>query len=874
MEIIASHVNADFDSLAAMVAAQKIYPEARLFFTGSQNRNVREFISLHKDRLDFISLRELDKSIVKRLIIVDTKIADRLGEIEDLAYKPDIEIFAFDHHPPTPEDLKLTKEFTEDTGSTTTILVKIIRDKKITLTTFEATLLAMGIHEDTGSFTYLTTIYDDIEAAAYLMANGADIRIIKYFLNLVLTGEQHRLLIELLKQTKIENINGVDVAFSWAKSKEYVDGASVLTHKIADLENIDVIFNFIKGEDRIQVIGRSNLIDVDVSEILSKLNGGGHSQAASAVVKRGKIDKIKKVILKELTKKIKKPLTAKDIMSEPVRFIESSYSIQKTNRMMLNLKLTGFPVVEKGKLVGMISKTDIDKAIHRGLSHAPVKGFMNYKVITVEPDTSFYEIKKLFFKKSIGRVPVIKDSKLVGIITRTDLLEKAHGLDYFEKKPHEREEAISPGEISERFRKLLPGEVRTLLQRIGALAEREGIEAYLVGGIVRDLLMERKNLDVDIVTEGDAVEFGHKLVKAIGGRIRPHQKFGTAVIVLPNNFHIDLASARTEFYSYPAALPSVQLSSIRQDLSRRDFTFNAMCISLNSSTFGTLLDFFGGQNDIKNKIVKNLHNLSFVEDPTRIFRAVRFEQRFGFRMDSETEQHAHKAIKMELVGQLTNARIRDELVQILNEDTAWWALNRLQELNALNVLHPKFNIEPGQQTIFKKILKIIPQIEVYFPEKIERWILFLTVILQNFSKEELNQWCFQMKFRNKERNLLYQGIFTATDILKELQTKEKITNSHLYNLLIKLSPESICYILARTTFVGVRTRINFYLENLKNIELDIGGKKLIEAGFEPSPYFKIVLEEVLNAKLDGLVRTKAEEINLAEKLLNQKIKKE
>ncbi len=208
-------------------------------------------------------------------------------------------------------------------------------------------------------------------------------------------------------------------------------------------------------------------------------------------------------------------------------------------------------------------------------------------------------------------------------------------------------------------------------------------------------------------------------------------------------------------------------------------------------------------------------------------------------------------------------------MQILNEDTAWWALNRLHELNALQVLHPKLRIEPGQQVLFKKILEVIPQIEIYYPEKVKKWLIFLMVLLQSFTVEELAQWSFQMKFRNKESKLLKQGVFEAIEVLKELQTKEKITNSQLYDMLVKLAPESLTYIFAKTSHGGVRTKINYYLANLKDVTLEINGNQLVDMGFKPSPDFSFVLDSVLKSKLDGSVRNKDDEMILAKKLLSK-----
>ncbi|HDP69564.1 MAG TPA: CBS domain-containing protein [Actinobacteria bacterium] len=860
MEIIVSHVNADFDSLAAMVAAQKIYPDAKLVFTGSQNRNVREFIYLHRDLIDHMEVKQLDKNAVKRVIIVDTRIAERLGELEDVVLVPGVEIFTFDHHPSTDEDIEATRDFSEETGSTTTVFVKIIRDRQIAISPFEATLFALGIHEDTGSLTYPTTKYDDAEALAFLMAQKANIDLISYFLNLVLTEEQHKLLNEMLRSAYVEDIHGISLMFTTGKADEYVDGVSVLTHKIGDLENVDVVFSFIEMRDRIHVIGRSRIDEVDVGRILMEFGGGGHPQAASAVVKGKSLKKIKKELLDEISAHVRKPLTAKEIMSKPVRTITPQTTILEAGKIMLRYGHTGIPIVENLELVGMISRRDVDKALHHGLSHAPVKGFMSRNVLVVDPDRPVHEIQQILMEEGIGRVPVFDDGKVVGIVTRTDVLCALHGLDYLSSPSVTRMGAgITQGQIREKIARLLPKNIQLFLKELGDLAENKGVNVYLVGGFVRDLLLNYRNLDVDIVVEGDGIDFGKDIVKKIGGRIRSHRKFGTAVVILPNDFRIDVASARLEYYEHPAALPQVEFTSIHHDLARRDFSINAMAIALNRPCFGRLLDFFGGQRDIQKGHIRVLHNLSFVEDPTRIFRAVRFEQRYGFQMTKHTEELAKKAIEMELVGELTNARVMYELVLILSEKTAWEAVERLWQLGALQTLHSKLCVEAELGLLFKEVLNSIPQLDVYFSTKTRQWLVLLMAMFGNLKEKELIEWCDRMKLRAKDAKILKEGILKIPDVLKKLCLCVEQNDSGLYFLLNELSQESLVYLFSRSLQAQARKRINYYLANLKNISTSLTGKDLKKLGFEVSPLYNVVLRDLLVARLNGLVKNREEE---------------
>ncbi len=864
MEVIVSHINLDFDSLASMVAAKKLYPEAKMVLVGAQNRNVRDFISLYQDIFQFEEPKQIEKKDIRRMVIVDTRIADRLGELSEVAKGHHAEIFVFDHHPPTAEDMQTDQDFYEETGATSTILVNLIREKQIKISPLEATLFALGIHEDTGSLTYPTSTYMDAESLAYLLGQKANIEVIHRFLNPTITEAQHKLMMVLLKTANLKNIKGIPVMFAYADTDEYIDNVSVLTHKISDLENIDVVFTFVRMRERVHIIGRSKLDEIDVARVLSYFEGGGHPQAASAVSKETDFSSIERRIIEILKTQAKPPLTAKEIMSEHIHTLDSYISIADANKLLLKYDYQGILVTEDKKLVGIITRKDLAKASTYGLLHAPVKGFMSHRIVSVPSETVLHQVEQIMSEQDIGYILVTENGKNIGIITREDVLKALHGYSYFEESKEAKEPAeLTRGEIIERIKSLLPGEIQILLRRLGKLAEQSGYNIYLVGGFVRDILLNQPNLDIDLVVEGDGIDFGERIVQKIGGRLKAHRKFGTAVVILPNGFRIDIASARTEFYEYPAALPKVELSTVKQDLGRRDFTINAMALSLNTSIFGELLDYYGGQRDIAKKHIRVLHNLSFIEDPTRIFRAVRFEQRYQFHIEPETENLAHKAIEMELVGELTNARMRDELILILSEKEPWRSLERLEDIGALKALHPKLVINTGLNLFLKRISKAFSQLDYYFTDHNKKWLVYMMALLSHLTKEEIKMWTFNMKFRKTEAHNIVKGVVDAPKILKALSSSTKIRNSKLYHMLKELPHESLIYVFAKSSQKSVRQRIIYYLANLKDLRLTISGKDLRQAGFKPSPNYQKVLIHVLNAKLDGLIRSKEEELDFA-----------
>ncbi|MBC7229557.1 MAG: CBS domain-containing protein [Actinobacteria bacterium] len=868
MEVILGHVNVDFDALASMVAAKKLYPEAVMVFAGSVNRNVREFISLHGDVLEFMDPRALDAEAIERLIVVDNRIAERLGEFRDLPGRPGVEVFVYDHHPPSPQDMRGVKDYSEEVGATTTVLLKIIRRKGISVTPFEATLFALGIHEDTGSLTFAGTTYDDAEALAYLMREGANLNVITHFLGPALTPAQHELMKRLLEGLETLRVRGILVALARARMGEYVEGASVVAGKLAELENLDVVFTLSEMAGRVVVVGLSRLSQVDVHEVLSGLGGGGHSKAGSAVLKGVTLRQAEKKLLAVLEEKVRPLVTAGEIMSGPVRTIEEDTPIAEASRRMQRTGHTAFPVVDAGgELVGIISRKDLDKAGHHGLGHAPVKGFMTRELVSVDEDASLLEIQDLMTANAIGRVPVVRGRRVVGIVTRKDVLRALHGKDYLRGfTVPGRAAGYSRSEIIDLMRRSLPGDVQGLLHTLSRVAEDEGFEAYLVGGVVRDLLLGYPNLDLDVVVEGDGIDFARLLARALKARVRSHRKFGTAVVILPTGRRIDVATARTEFYERPAALPTVEMSSIRQDLYRRDFTINTMAVALSGDRFGELLDYFGGLRDLERRQVRILHNLSFVEDPTRIFRAVRFEQRYGFRLERQTEMLARRAVEMEIVGKLTNARVRDELIDIFSEPfpLPLRAIERLQDLGALRTLHPDLEVSKGMRERYRLLERHAAAALELAGERARAWIPSLAAMLEELPAREAKKWCHQMRFRSEDTRALMQCLVTVPEVIGALHAVD-LRPSEVTRFLDPLSGEALAYLYVLGG-PGTRRYVADYVRKWKDIPLEISGHDLAALGLKPSRRYAEILERVRSEKIDGRVRGREEELALARRL--------
>ncbi|MDZ4383153.1 MAG: CBS domain-containing protein, partial [Thermodesulfovibrionia bacterium] len=325
-------------------------------------------------------------------------------------------------------------------------------------------------------------------------------------------------------------------------------------------------------------------------------------------------------------------------MTSPVKSILIDDIIKNAEQTMTRYGVNVLPVLQDDIYKGIISREVVEKALFHGFGKSKVSEFCTTDAITAAPNTPMQEVEAFMIEQNQRFMPVIENEQIIGAITRTDLLRSLYE-DLLRKDRIGEEQvagkAIGGRNLSSTMKAKFPKEIFEILRLSGEVAKELNFSAYLVGGSVRDLLRGEANFDIDIVIEGDGIIFAQALGKKLKAKVKTHQRFGTAVVIT-DTLKFDVATARTEYYESPGALPKVEMSSIKKDLYRRDFTINTLAIKLNPENFGQLIDFFGGQRDLKEKTIKILHNLSFIEDPTRAFRAIRFSERFGFKLSKHT----------------------------------------------------------------------------------------------------------------------------------------------------------------------------------------------------------------------------------------------
>jgi tRNA nucleotidyltransferase (CCA-adding enzyme) len=848
-EVIATHGNTDFDAFAAMLAARRLYPNAVVCVAGSLNRNVREFFRLHADDLDVVEASRLELDAIRRLIVVETIHAARLGDLEAVARDPQVEKVVFDHH-----DVQLPEWANPETtvlshdGALTTTLVGILAEREIAVTPLEATAFALGIHEDTGSLTYASATQRDAEALAWCLRHGAHQHLVAAYLHMPLLAEERDLLNALLEAVEAHEAAGVQVLLAAVAWPRYVDGISNLAHKVIDLTDARALVCLVEMDDRVFAVVRSRMPEVDAASIAEALGGGGHTQAASAISRLTLAD-ARDVALESLARAAREPIRAREVMSAPPRTVGPDETVSQAMVQCQRHAQSGILVAEEGRLAGVVSREDLDKAIGHGLAHAPVKGIMSSRVATAREETPLPDLQRLLAGAREGRVAVVDDGRIVGVVTRSDVL-RALGAEIGEAAPPEQD----LGDELARLTRLA-----SVFEAVAAVSEHaEGV--YLVGGTVRDILLGEESFDVDIAVEGDAISLAKALAEALGGRFRPHAKFGTAVVLYGDDERVDVVTTRTEFYDAPAALPTVEHATIREDLFRRDFTINAMAVSLKGADYGRLVDPFGGRRDLESGTIRVLHNLSFIDDPTRIFRGVRYENRYGFRMDAHTARLAHGCVEMGLVEHLSRkhaSRLRDELEALLSEGEIRHTVLRLAQLGADRAIHPHLAADEEAVELIERMRALRDEHRL----EVSDFRIGMIALARRLPPDEVYEWLSRLKVRRRDAEAIAGAVTVAPVLVDRLAAPA--APDEVVALAKQYAPDAPLFALA----ISGLEPLERYFRELRRVSLAISGDDLAELGLRESPRVGEILGELRRRKLNGELDGREEELAAARELI-------
>lgn len=867
VEVITTHVNADFDAMASMLAAKKLYPDAMMTFSGSQEKSLRDFfVRSTFYAFDFVRIKDVDFDTVDRLILVDIRQKDRIGPFKRLLDKPNIDVHIYDHHPDSDKDITGSHQVIRPTGATATIFAKILQERNIPLTPDEATIMMLGIYEDTGSLTFTSTTPEDLTAAAFLLTTGANLNIVSDMLTQELTADQVQMLGEMLRNRETHTINGIDVTIVAITKESYVGDLAVLVHKIKDMENLNVLFVLALLGDRTYLVARSRLEEVDVGEIALVFGGGGHSTAASASVSGMTLVEAKEKLVRVLHEKVNPVRTAAEIMSFPVKSVSPDLTLRDTAEMLSRYNVNVLAVVEgDNRLIGTVSRQTIERGLFHGIGDLPVRELMNTEVATITPQTPLRDIQALIIDRNQRFLPVVLDSRLMGAITRTDLLRAL----YYGAAPrgHSPDDELEAGSllrtksVVKLMEERLTPRIMDILRDLGKAADDLGFNAYAVGGFVRDLWLRRNNFDIDIVIEGDGIAFARHLERTAGARVRPHEKFGTAVVVYPDGFKVDIATARTEYYEYPGALPVVEGSTLKLDLYRRDFSINTLAVKLNPRGFGTLIDFFGAIRDLKDKVIRVIQNLSFVEDPTRIFRAVRFEKRFDFSIGKQTEKLIKNAVKLNVFDRLAGIRLLSELELIFDEEDPYVIIERLSSFDLLKFIHPNLKTSEQMEARFSKVKEVRSWYDLLFlPETYDKNSLFLFALIWDLTVDDRKGLLARLMIGHQDQKRMIGQLERVTSASRKLSVARELVPSEIYRILDPLMLETLLFMMAMSANDTIRRYISLFITRLKAIRVEVTGDDLRSLGIEPGEIFSVILNDLLLQRLDGKVTDRGSEL--------------
>ena len=845
--VVATHGNTDFDAFASMLGARRLYPDAVVAVSGSLSRNVREFARLHAEELDVVEASRLELDAIRRLIVVDTVHAGRLGELEPVARDPAVEKIVFDHHGDArpdwvpPEHLVVS----EDAALSTTI-ASVLAERELAPTPLEATALALGIHEDTGSLTYPGTTQRDADALAWCLRHGASQELVATYLHTPLSHAESDVLRALLDAATTVEVNGVAVLVAAARTSDTDVSVSTLAHKLGDLHDARALACLVETSDRVFCAIRSSAPELDAAAAAAILGGGGHPQAASATF-RGSLEDARAKLLAGLGGAVREPLRAKNVMSTPVRAVSSEDSVESVLALCRRYGQSGALVMDGERLVGSVERGDLDKAIGHELAHAPVKGIMSSHPLTCEEETPISELRRLLATSGESRIAVVRGDRVVGVVTRTDLL-RALGAGVGET-------AAAHVSIADELRRL--DDLQPVFDAFATVAEEcEGV--YLVGGTVRDILLGERSFDVDVAVEGDAVAVAEALAEELGGRLRAHRRFGTAVVLYGEGKRVDVVTARTEFYDAPAALPTVEHATIREDLFRRDFTINAMAASLKADDLGRLVDPFGGRRDLERRTIRILHNLSFIDDPTRIFRAIRYEARLGFRMSARTERLARACVEMGFVADLSSARLGDELVALLEEHEAGAAILRMAELGIDRAVHAHLAADREAVDLLRRLEELRERYGLAVPQ----WRLGLAVLARRLPPDELFDWLARLKVRRTDAERIAAAVTVGPRLVERVRAASE--PSEIVVLAEPYAPDAPLFALALDPDLEP---LHEYFGRLRDVRLEIDGSDLARLGLGESPQVGAVLAELRRRKLNGELDGRDSELAAARELI-------
>lgn len=851
MDLATTHLSSDLDGVASLVALRRLEPGIELVLPGSMDPTTRRFWEAHGGELPRLHpLAEVQERLEQeeepgRLLVVDTSDPGRLGALgTDLRrYR---EVLAWDTHPPAPGDLPRAEM--PSVAACTSGLVLLLEERGIRPPPVEAGLFLLGIHVDTGHFTFPSTTALDHRAAALCVEWGAPLEWVPRFVPKGYTAHQLALLEKMAESLELTDTAGVQVALLALETEGYEPDLSVLLEQLRSAEGWPSAFLLAGGGERVDAIGRSAGA-VDVAAVLRPLGGGGHAEAASAALKGVTLRDAKALLRGALQEALVKRQSAGEVAVRRFLSLPVTATIREAADLLHQRRINSLPLTRgRGKstrIVGLVSRQEVDAALRHGLGDRAVGEISAGPPRWIAPDRPVAEARELLLGGPqrllvVGREP----SEAVGILTRGTVfraLEEPRFAGGVRPPP--------PRQALEMVRSGL-GKRAVMVEELGRVGGDLGLPVHLVGGTVRDLFLGLPVRDVDLVVEGEAPKLARDAARRFGGEVHVHEAFGTATWTDPESNSVDLASARSEHYLAPAALPQVALhAGLRQDLFRRDFTVNAIAISVDPEEAGRVHDPFGGLADLRAGVLRVLHGLSFHDDPTRAFRMVRFAARFDFKPAPETLSLLGGARRAGAFEKLGRERLGTELELILGSQQVVQAFRLIRDWGLVPVIHQ--HLQVGRPFLDRlAALRAERDRAAGFLEDGpgQADVLWLALAAgiprkERASVERMVWGGAERRRRFREGPEKARGAVSALGRIKRASAAARI--------LARLDETESIYALGTAVRPEVRERIEWWLRSGRKVRAAVDGRALLALGYKAGPAIGKALEAALDAARDG-----------------------
>ena len=853
LKLITTHINPDFDAFASAVGIQKLYPDHRIVLEGDFSSSLNRFIDSQRLLFPFYRTKEIEFKRISSLVVVDTSDLGRLSSRITDHITDQTEITFFDHH----EYKNLSpvgKHYSKTFGACISLICSILKEKKAALSTRDATLYATALYKETGMFSFATTTPEDLKIGAWLLEMGASLPEISAYAGLELEKTQMELYDALLSNVKTERVDGLEIAIASTMVNELPAGLSAVIDRLWRLLGYDNLITLVQVGRRVYFSARSRNRQIRLERLFETSEIRQHPLVTFGYIEGRNIENVYKDVIDHLTENITEFMQVRDIMTKPVRTVLSEMPISEASKIMKNTGHSGLPVVSGSKLVGIVTKRDVEKAERHSISDQAISTIMSTNLITIKSSDSVSDAITKMMDYDVGRLLVLENGILEGILTRTDLMRSRYGLKVTGPAEVRSDDSLSQVKVAKLLQERLGARIATMLRFLGNVGSELSMAVYVVGGFVRDLLLGIPNYDIDVVVEGNANVFARAFQRYFKAKVIDHKEFMASSIFLNDGTRIDVATARTEYYDEPAMLPNVEMSTIKKDLYRRDFSINAMAIKINQEDFGLLLDFFGCRRDLARGIIRALHNLSFVEDPTRILRAVRFETRYGFKIEDQTVTHLQRYAAEGYIERVTGQRIRDELEKILKEPQMVGAVERLVQLGILEHVFPVHTFDAETRSMLRNFSERSLRIrELISP--INNLYVVSMILLRDSDKKSVKKAIERYGFPKRFSDRLYH----AAGVLRELKQKKPQRLSQFYLIVGSLNPEELAFIDSGLEDEASSLFLS-YINSLSELKLEIDGTVLMKEYSVPEgPVIKELLQKLVCARLDGLSPEKEHE---------------